>query len=583
MTLRPLLRGLTAGLLAVAVALTATGCIPGSSDPAPPAAAEQPPFDGTSATLAAGFERAGVAVADLDAPDEVFAEHTVVLTPDQVNAMAEQAAARSGVEAGTLDWLAGSSADDPETVPPLSYVLAGWARDWTGEGAAMARAIMGDQNWLVPEGIVWPDAVLALFLADITADITAEERDFPVVDADTAARVSTGLDIGALCTAGANFVQKALATIYQTIEAVAQKAENGIGGFFGKIVGLGIRLVKEVVKGVVDTVSAVLDKVLAPIKSALIVVGIVQQVGSAIRPWTITIAGDPTHMVSAEVPVPGTFTATVKSAIPDFPGWVRECAAAIGLDLPRPPGAGSTVTWTFAPLIGIKATPLSMPEQVVGDDSTSTFEYEANADPPEAWAGDPLDISIVATVSADRTEIERLSHLADNLIDGALSSLPPIISGIVKKLVAAVRAEAVKALTELLTPAATGSTSLPFTIHTEPQPEKPPLTQPAVPDPASTSFCAALAGYGQWEMSGAMWTGTVSDIYKRQQAVFAVAPAELRPVLSVLFPGVDDDPAFQGDTFAVTQGWVDAHCAPGYRATVQAWFTMAKWFRAQDW
>ncbi|GAA5202626.1 hypothetical protein [Microbacterium jejuense] len=589
--------------IVLAVVLVAAGCTPAGGDTAAPDegtvdgsgvphAAEVPAFDGAASTLTQLLDGAGVAVVALEDAPDAFADHVVVLTEDQVLAMTDEVVAGSGTPASTIDYLAGSSLDDPD-VPPISYVLAGWARDWTGAGAAAARSLMGEHDWTLPESLVWPDATLALFLADITADIPAADRalasrgDAPSAPEAAVAASALSLhtasvaeaSIGDLCTAGANFVQNALATLYRTLDAIAERAEKGIGGFFGKIVGLGVKLVGEVVHTVVDAVNAVLDKILAPIRSALAVIGIIQQVGSAVEPWTVKISADPGEMVSASTPVPGTFTAAVASKIPDFPGWVRDCASAIGLELPRPPGPGSTLHWTFAPAIGTKATALTAATQTVGDDGTSKFEYEANADPPEAWDGDPLDIWIDVSAQADRTEIERLSELADKLIDGALSSIPEVVRGYARQLVDLVRGEAVTALTKLLTPAASGSKRIPFTIHTPPTED--PEAPHTIPDAASAAYCAALAGYAEFEFA---WLSSsdldVGDVYARQADLYAQTPAEVKPPMAELIPSVDNDPGYAGDAFEDVQGWVDRHCTTDYRSVVLYWFTMAKWFRS---
>jgi hypothetical protein len=448
---------------------------------------------------------------------------------------------------------------------------------------------------MIPEAIIWPDVVLSLLIADITSDIPDGERDSPVAlgpvapQAGASAQLASArLDVGALCIAGANFVQNALATIFSAIDAVAARAEKGIGGIFGTIVGFGIRLVSQVVGTVVNAANVLLDQVLAPVRSALVVVGILQNIASVVRPWSLDVRADPTLLEQAELPVSARFTA--KAATEDLPGfapWVRQCATSIGLELPKPPGAGSPIVWTFQPAIATSAHLTSQLQQVLGDDATSTLDFESAARDPRGPEWEPFPVWITATATGQRTELDRLHSLADSLIQGALASVPSVVRGIVAEVVASVRASAYDALKSLLVSDAHGAFTLPYIMQL-PKDEEPPKRPFMLPGSGGPNpFCPVIVGYASWEMSGGPFEGDLPGLMGRiqdaQDAVIAVAPADLYDALaSIMLASTASKsrdyvpPSRSGRD--ILKDWTKAHCTAIDAEAVRSWLEFQNQF-----
>lgn len=211
----------------------------------------------------------------------------------------------SGIDAAELadhNGYLGSDLDDliqlSGPLPPLSYLLAGWARSIDTPGAKATRSVMGSQNWELAPSIVWPSAGIDLFIADLLAAGTpltnpsstttsgsAGDRESGVNDPETnetgfgsgaaasgvvlAAALEGG--IGEACGAIQGFVDGAIASLYSGIEALSKKAASV--PIIRDILAAGIDLFGLVVKGTVEAVRELAAAVFAPVKLALEILG----------------------------------------------------------------------------------------------------------------------------------------------------------------------------------------------------------------------------------------------------------------------------------------------------------------------
>lgn len=478
------------------VAAMLSGCTP-----QPLELGDGPVTEQTVDRLSAALERGGVAVIDEPDPDsDAFGEHHVVVTRDQVGAMAGQLLTGAGISGPALD----AAGPLGEELPPLSYLLAGWALEHDGKGADVVREFVtvDREN---PAAVVWPDVALALFLADVTADVAIEIDDAAgqhrtaVALAGFAPDVASGTrtGIGELCEAAAGFVQKAIAWVYNAIESAARAAEKGAGGFLGAIIGYGIRLLNHVVTGALELVSKFTAAVLAPLKDALAIVEIVQTISSALKPWSVRMTADPVALVQTSAAQPGTVRATVETqGLGDFPDWVRKCAAAIGVTLPPKPGAGTLVDWQ---LLGFDPdlAAVNSADPVVQKDGTVQVSYTLFGD-PAADDGIPLTyFALSASLTPHRDQIDQLWRLVNTLLGDQLAVIPPPLGPVVKEFVLPLLLKAEARVKAYLTPAATSSIVIPVTRWL-PKAEAKAKPLPGVP--SHQAFCTAWVQH--WSTAG---------------------------------------------------------------------------------
>ena len=84
------------------------------------------------------------------------------LLKDQADAMSQEAAAGQGTLGSDLDNLLVTA----DGLPPPSYLLAGYVSAAGTPGAALARRVMGNQDWVHAPSVTYPSLVLTLFAAD---------------------------------------------------------------------------------------------------------------------------------------------------------------------------------------------------------------------------------------------------------------------------------------------------------------------------------------------------------------------------------------------------------------------------------
>lgn len=480
--------------VAATAALVLTGCVPATNSLGdPPATGE------TVDQLTEILEAAGIGVVDeAGAVDDEFSINTILLMREQVASMATQIVHKAGYTGYELDTL--TLLEEP--LPPFSYLIAGWARDHDGAGAKAARDLLGTQDWANPARIIWPDAALALYITDLTADVTTEERLVPDAAGDQfglANAALRSLDIGALCSGAASFIQNAIATVFAAIESAAKAAETKIGGLFGRIVGLGIRLFNELVTDALKVANEVTSALLAPVREAIAIVAILQEISSAIKPWAVAMTPTPAQIVLGPSPQSGTVKASVTTqGLGDYPAWVKQCGTALGIVFPDPPGVGSKVDWNVQSWPAGVTT--SEADSVVQKDNTVTLTYDVPAEDADQLDGIPVaGGSIEVKLTPSRDQIDALNKLADGLVNGALAQVPAVIRGYVAGIVSGLRQGALDRIKQFLTPSATSQVAVPMTFHL---PKKP---DPAAPEASETRprpvydpnawFCAAYATF----------------------------------------------------------------------------------------
>ncbi|CAN5407358.1 hypothetical protein BH10ACT7_BH10ACT7_17230 [soil metagenome] len=587
----------------VVAALVLTGCVPQGGLP------DGPYTPATSKALGEILSAGGVSVIDEPTDDlAVFDDHVVVITRDQLVSMAAQIVTGSGYTGATLDGLA----EPIDGFPPFSFLLAGWAKDHDGPGAAAVRRLLGELDYEHPSAIMWPDAALALFLADITSDLSAEELALPTAlgtgEVQLVSYSTPTLDVGALCTVAADFIQNALAKVFNAIDAVAKKAQDKVtelgksvfgdtigsilGSVFGKVVGYGIQLFNKVVQGVVEAIKSLTAPFIEPLKYALAAIAILQQVSSALRPWSVTLQSDPTSIELTQKAQFGDVKGTVATqGLPDFPKWAHECASAVGIDLPKPPGPGTIVDWQFEALPSGWLVPYKWDSEV-SDDLKVGLQWLAN---PEPEVKNPVKVPFIAEVRLipHRDQLDALIPLVEQLIAGALSKVPSVLRDLVKSIVDSLTLTVFTQLKSLLSPLIATTISIEFITHQpdEDDNKKPDKIEDLIPSVnyENERFCKAFQTYELWVMAnfgvffGAMFEAVMmagpgqipvpESMASAQKNLLDLAPSSIRPVATHSLAAADGSISYAeaADVSAhsgALEAWIRASCSPDVIATL---------------
>jgi hypothetical protein len=94
----------------------------------------------------------------------------VRLTLDQAGAAALGISRHAGISGARLDSLVHLTAG--RLIIPMGAIMAGWAKRARTPAGAQARRILGRPDWRHYQGVVFPDAVLLLFAADVGSHLT---------------------------------------------------------------------------------------------------------------------------------------------------------------------------------------------------------------------------------------------------------------------------------------------------------------------------------------------------------------------------------------------------------------------------
>lgn len=553
-------RRVVAAFAAFALLGSLVACVPaGESGDGPVFGVGQPFSDDQVDVLAELFEGAGIHVVDTPTPAAIGSEDIVVVTRDQLVSMTAEVVVGAGSTGFDLDAITGLVADPL----PFSFLLAGWASEWDGEGARVARMLLGERDWTAPQYIVWPMATLALFVADITAD--NDPAGPPAAIGPMAGGASRSA--GDICTAAKTFLSVGINTIFVNIEAAAVAAEKG--GIFGKIVAIGIRAFAAVVQGVVDAVGEITSAILAPIKQAVAVAATLQVIASFITPWHIRITADPSPLQQEGQPATTRITANVESrnGLPDYPDVVKHCADLAGLTLPKPPATGAGVTWSNSGNPGYLVSLSTEPGRVTDNGTVSnTLTLAPSGNAPD---GDRHDGVSTVTVQIKQDPTAQLVDLAHRLVNDALSGLLGPLAGIVRPYAQGIVDRALGVLSEHIGRDLRQSLDVPFVYYTK-KDDPPPAS---APEPADfTLFCSLWIEYYQLTIASpeTHFLSNSQLVAEKQTAMYAASPEAIAPDTGYLLLFAANNPYSGGELTAESARlhgqavgeWGKANCPP---------------------
>jgi hypothetical protein len=449
-------------LVSAVVAALLSGCIGAPSN------GQSAPGDGDGA--AAGgialthsqLEDAGIAIVD----DETAVAETptaLTLTDIQADRMIAEARAGAGLTGAELDAIAPV---DP-SYPRMSYLLAAYlsADDLPGAhpGADLVRGLYpAESDWTHPESIVFPMAVVALFVEDL---MTAAEADGSFTEEDptdtgmapsaphgktgqTAQTGQTAADarlarpasyqaLDSPCSTVTGFISSTIQGLFDVLRvipgAITKIDQLGIFGvLLGALIDHAIGLAQGVVEGLVAVVTA---PVLNAMRIGLTGLGTASLVLSYFTNERLVVKAAPAdHTAFAIDPSPGTkgtFTASTLSLTKDWPAALIDCAKVSGAEIPPLIKAGDPAEWTLTS--GVSLITLDAASSTITPDKTAVMDFLTGHEDAETAKGPEITEAARVSVKVPRKEVGDFLDLAakqiENVKKDILAKVPGVLQG----------------------------------------------------------------------------------------------------------------------------------------------------------
>jgi hypothetical protein len=342
-----------------------------------------------------------------------------------------------------LDELVG----DPGGLP-FSYLLAGWITASPTAAAEEARDLMGDQDWTQAPAIVFPTAVLMMFVGD------AVQAGAPAPSAMSA--VEASMHQTGVCSTLSGWVNSALDYVFDSLKV--QVDDMDFLGWLGTIWNAAVDLAKGVVTA---TIEALLAPVISLISDGLAVLGTLGMVASILKPWNVTVKSsnaETRFALGDEPDFEEAFTATVDTGIEfDWPASVEDCARVAGLELPDPSKAeGSTVSWEVAGLPPFGSVTEMQPG--IDEDNQAQMMWVTGREDSEL--GDEIWGTVSVSATVESKQIDELEAMLAGLIADQVP-VPPF-GDLVRALFSALTEPVFEKLAELVQVNGTSSASVLF-------------------------------------------------------------------------------------------------------------------------
>jgi hypothetical protein len=438
-----------------------------------------PPVNGRSSEgLIDALAMAGIRI--VDEPGAASPGGALQLWSFQVENMAREIDQGGGYVGAQLDALAGSPGG-----LPFSYLVAGWLSSAPTPTANAAVGLMGDQPWDQAPSLVYPTAVLTLFVADAVQAGTPEGSE-AAIDGILASFTGAGV-----CSTLSNWVNETLAFIFDSLKVNAEG--EGFSGWLGTIWNAAVDLAGGAVTGLIETLTA---PVVAVITDALAVIATLGMIASLLRPWALDVSvshPETRFAVGGEPDILEEFEASVDTGIDiDWPAALVDCASVAGLDLPDPGSAeGSEVTWTVSGLPALGA--VSDQGSTIDEDKRSRLHWVTSREQSSEGTVEIGTVSVAVTVKS--RQVEELRAMLETLISGQLPVAP--FGDIVGELFSQLTAPIFEELAELAQ--VNGTASVQVVHHEENEDE------PTVTTATSSTFDQCLVGIwvsDEWVLPG---------------------------------------------------------------------------------
>jgi hypothetical protein len=431
----------------IALALLATSCSSSSSPPKDedegkgnpqPARVEAfgPSQEAASITeeeLVAALASGGIATYDAatDGEPMVAVEDPgpMSVTGWQALTMQRQLNSGGGYVGRDLDALAAESAGDV----PISVVLAAWVSQAQTPAAGIARELMGERDWANRAlDIVYPDAVISLFVNDLAGDSAgppaasgSAPAAAPYLGAGPGtAQVLMPASAAGICSDLVNFLSSSLNKIVEKLQVqVASGAAAILASIWNAVVSIAASAAK-------IAIGAFTSALLAPVTRAITLVAVLTEAATLLDPWTIGYDVAPADSLD-----PGTDASVTAHVTPalgfQWPSDLVDCASTLtGVTLPDPGSAkDSPVTWTYQDPYVTTAEGTS--DAVVNGAGDAVLQFATLPQDASELDGSPVAYPVYVSARVERADVKKLTNLISDLL---LSALPGPARAIVDQL-----------------------------------------------------------------------------------------------------------------------------------------------------
>jgi hypothetical protein len=483
----------------------------------------------------------------------------VTMTADEAEAAGEAANAHAGLSGADLDALVRTQPLAEGTEPiPSSLLVGAWSQVAPGPRAALAKKILGTQDWATYEQIVYPSVVLTLFAADVAA-ANGSAPSFDAAQGTSACETFKNAVFGTIDDVFAAIGRFEITSFTGNVFTDILTFIRNIGALIGNAALDGARIV------LVTGVQTALGPIVSAIATVATIAAVAGKIVNVLQPWTASFALDPLISRRDTAAHPGTLTLTMKGVTgkTDWPDQLAGCARSVNVELPSLKPSGGKLDWTIpyqhpAPMIA-KQTDTPTLDQ----NGSARLTFETLPESPEVAAGEERTDGIAhVLIKVHRTDLDKLHELISRQ---AVSFLPAVAQQVFGPALLALVDPQLEKLLSPLTQLRDQSVTAVIPVNYHGDPEKPGTPTPKgklLKLPKSCPGSLAKFGYvdnlGSWNTPGAP-AGTL-------QCGYAMAKQGTHQLHIVLFPvkitkpeHPDADPVPIPGTSAA---WIDDHCSP---------------------
>jgi hypothetical protein len=533
-------RGLVGWIAVAAVLVSACTAGPEAGGPgSPPAVSVTPSAPGPGSVTEAELAAAGLQiVADEKAPAAVHGGR-LLITRSQADRIVAEQAAGGGLLGADVDSLAPLGTGSA----PMSYLVAAWVTAQPTASAKVAHRLMGERDWRHAQRVVFPLAVLAMFVTDVSRPLAAAVEPSGAPSRTTApsrSGVRPPLDTAVdPCTDISDFLAKTLKTVF---DALKLKPVNSGGLLFFvpwlvTIWNVALDLAHGIVQAVVDKLT---KPVFDLLRAAIGALAVATQVVSYFTKQTVNVklepAGPYRFAVGSEADIRGEFVAAADKLTAKWPDALVKCAEVTKKKLPEVLNEGSTATWSLVNESVISTGPLA---GKVGSDLKARLRFttgrESDAD------GTPVTGRATVRVEVERKEIGDLLEEAKKqiraVLTSLLSSLPipvSLLNDIFDPVLNRIEAELARRVGGVFRVAGTGTVTVLF--H-RPEPKPTPTPGPTPTPTGRGDFCTHYRAMAKWSFdhqappTPEAWA---AELVRRLTVMRPLAPADKLAWVSAL-------------------------------------------------
>lgn len=479
-------------------------------------------------------------VADEHAP--VDTRKGLVFTQAQAEYLVAEQSRGAGIVGRDLDRLAPM----PAGSPTLSYLIAAWIVKAPTPTARAAGALMGKRDWKYAQSIVFPTAVVTMFVADVGNALERTTRPSRSWERPPLQAIRTQADP---CMIATTFLAKAIDTVFDTLKLDPKTGSDlPVIGWLVAVWDEAVELMRGIVHAVVDTLT---KPAFSALRTAMGILAVVSIIRSYLGTPQLTVDLDPPDLspgnpyrfaVGDAADIAGTFVARAdpKQA---WPEGLKSCARAVGIDVPEVVANGAKVTWTVEEPVPV--THLTSPAVGKVEKNEARLTFVTGREDPETAKGKERIAPSTATATIERKELNELLKLVRGRLQAAMDDLlnkipvaairtavKGVVASIVNPVLDELEAEIKKQVSGVFTVSGSGTVWVAF--H---QPDDPTAT-PVPPKPSKKpqpkgDFCGKYRDAALWWSKNAS-VAAATEFAARLRAIRSLASPAQRTDLDVM-------------------------------------------------